>query len=95
MGWKIYSLGFLQLNDDEYVLIEIKHVFHCILCHSIALGAHVLGLETQGKKGLISCKTENELQPWKNIVKRNINILKTYISEIVWEHSTKTNAFEK
>jgi hypothetical protein len=54
MGSKIYSLGFLQPNDDEHVSIKIKHVLHCILCHSIALGAHVLGLETQGRKGLIS-----------------------------------------
>jgi hypothetical protein len=56
-------LVFFKPNDDEHVSFEKQHVFCCILCHSIALGAHVLGLETQGKKGLISCKTENELQP--------------------------------
>jgi hypothetical protein len=56
---KIYSLGFLQPNDNEHVSIEIKHVLHCISCHSIALGAYVLGLETQRKKRLILYKTKS------------------------------------
>jgi hypothetical protein len=84
MGSKIYSLDFLQLNNDEHVSIEIKHVLHCILCHSNALGAHVLGLKTQGRKGLISYKTENGTSTMKKHCEtKHSNILNIYISEIV------------
>ncbi len=84
MGSKIYSLGFLQPNDDEHVSIKIKHVLHCILCHSIALGAHVLGLETQGRKGLISYKTKSGTSTIKKHCEtKHSNNLKIYINEIV------------
>jgi hypothetical protein len=84
MGSKIYSSSFFQLNDDEHVWIEIKHVLHCILCHSIALGAHVLGLKTQGRKGLISYKTKSGTATMKKHCEtKHSNILNVYTSEIV------------
>jgi hypothetical protein len=35
--------AFFKPNNDEPMLLKIKHVFHCILCHLVPLDAHVLG----------------------------------------------------
>jgi hypothetical protein len=51
MGLNICSLGFFQMNINEPMLFKIEQVFHYILCHSIVLGAHVLGSKSWGRKG--------------------------------------------
>ncbi len=40
-------------------MCQTKQVPCCILCHSIALGVHVLGSKNWGRKILISYKIEN------------------------------------
>jgi hypothetical protein len=49
------------------VSLEIKQVLHYILCHLIPLDVHVLGSKTQGRKELISYKTENGTSTMKNL----------------------------
>lgn len=60
--------------------LETKQVLCCIICHPIALGAHVLGSKIQGRKGLILYKTENGTA-MKNHCDHS-NIWKVYVNEI-------------
>jgi hypothetical protein len=46
-------------------MCQTKQVSCCILCHSIALGVHVLGSKNWGRKILISYKIENEISIMK------------------------------
>jgi hypothetical protein len=61
-----------------------KNVFHCILCHSIALGAYVLGSKTQGRKLLIFYKIKiRTLAMNKHCEIEHFDSLKMYVNEIV------------
>ncbi len=83
LGLKICPLNILQLNDDELVSLEKEWVPCCIICHPIALGAHVLGSKIQGRKGLILYKTENGTSAMKNHYEgEHSNIWKVYVNEI-------------
>jgi hypothetical protein len=70
-------------NANEFVFLETKQIFHCIMCHSILLGAHALGLKTRGRKGLVSHKTKNGTSTMKKHCEgEHFNIWKVYVNEI-------------
>jgi hypothetical protein len=53
------------------------------MCHLIHLGAHVLGLKTRGRKGLVLYKTKNGTSTMKkNCEAEHFNIWRLYVNEI-------------
>jgi hypothetical protein len=81
----ICSLGFFKSNVDELLSLEAKQVVYCILCHTIALGVHVLGSKTC-RKALISYKSKNEILAMKRIVKLNILTFKKCMLVKLYDH---------
>ncbi len=76
--------------------LETEQVLHCIMCHLVPLGVHLLGSTTKGRKGLISYKTENATSAMKKHYEgEHFNIWKVYVSEISFWCSIETNPSKK
>jgi hypothetical protein len=76
--------AFFRSSIDEPMSFKIEHAFHYILCHLVPLNTHVLRSKNQGRKGLISYKTENGSSTMKKHCETKYsNILKMYLNEII------------
>lgn len=66
------------------------------MCHSIPLGAHVLGLKTRIGRDWSIIKLKMGLQPWKKHCEgEHSNIWRVYVNEISFQRYIEKNPFEK
>jgi hypothetical protein len=83
------------MSLNKPMLFKIEQFFHYILCHSIILGARVLGSKSWGRKGFLKKKLRNGILAIKKIVKANILTFKIFFYELTLWHFARTNPFLK